>query len=64
MDVGEILTVTGIHLSSGTVVDTFSIAGLKISIPPGLSTYIQPKYLHGKFFFGSSIGVGNETKKV
>jgi len=60
--VGEILNIAEIHLSSGTVIDSFSIASRKISIPPGFSTYSQPKYLHDKFFFCSSIGVGNETK--
>ncbi len=37
-DAGEILTITGSHLSCGTVFDTFSIAVRRISIPAGFST--------------------------
>ena len=62
IDVGEMCTLTGIHRSSGTSIATCSTAGRRISIPPGFSTYMQPRYWHSRSFFDSSMGVGNDAR--
>lgn len=58
---GATPTLTRAQSASGHRLSAISIAWLIISIPPGLSTSSSPMNLALMIFFGSSIGVGNDS---
>lgn len=56
---GATAMLTGIQVSWG-VLDNWSIASFKVSMPVALLTWQLPRYWARRTFFGSSIGVGND----